>query len=279
MRRYIHFVDRYISTSAGQRLSHYLCHIMNKAGYPSFLVIDQKLHVPKEYEKFLGKYPLTNPDWTTPILLESEITDEDIVIYMEGKGNINPLMAKNVVRYFGYYPSKKQKGYWGGSRISGNELVFCMPFIRDEVEQYWDNGLTDINIITIPTIEPNLFKPMEKTIESAHYFGKGKRFYNNTENIHLPKDSFEIEPMRPSSRKGLANILNHTKDLYLFDPETAMAREGQLAGCRVFYLFDLTKIKELKDEIKSDPIQDITKDIQIAKQVVIVCNHFFGENK
>jgi hypothetical protein len=251
---------------------------MNLAGYPSYLVFDNQTVLPKDYEKYCGKQPLTNPLWKTPVL-KGKIKPEDIVIYMEGKGNVNPLGASKIIRYFGYYPSKKPKGYWGGSRIPASEMVVCMPFVYKELNEYYDGLITKNNIIHVPTIEPGLFHPETKTIISAYYLGKGKRLYNNTENVILPKDAFEIEENRPTTRQGLANILNHTQNLYLFDPETAMAREGQLAGCNVFFLYDHDQITSLNSEITTDPIQNPIEDQKIVARIVDLANNFFGADK
>jgi hypothetical protein len=136
----------------------------------------------------------------------------------------------------------------------------------------------DDQIIDFPSVEPNLFYPEEKTIPFVHYFGKGERIYNNTQNINLPSSSFHIEQNRPVNRTALAKILNHAMILFVFDKETAIRQEALLAGCHVIYLYDHDKWEIFRDPNANKLIQNDIKDQALAHQFVQTCNRFFGEN-
>jgi hypothetical protein len=205
---------------------------MNLAGYPSFLI----LYEPRYNLRFDENRPITNPLWKTPIL-KGEPTSHDIVIMGDAFTNVYPFKhCKKTVRYFGYLPSTTACGYWGGSRINKKDLVLCHNRNKAEVEQYWGRKVRDDQLFDFPSVERDLFKPLKKTIPYCHYFGKGERTQNNTQNIHLPIASLHIEQNRPATRQGLANILNHTAILFTFDNETALRQEAILAGCMVIYL-------------------------------------------
>jgi hypothetical protein len=268
-RRYIHYVTQYDSHSAGQRNTHYLCHLLNLAGYSSFLTLHQGAYL--DHNR-----PMTNPNWKTP-LLDGEVLPKDIIILNDGIGNINPFPKNRVARYFGYLPSVNAPGYWDGSKISKKELIFCQAWNRKIVEEYWGQNILDDQIFEFPSIEPDLFHPEEKTIESCYYLGKGERCNYNVENIHLPSTSFKIEQTRPFTRKGLAKILNHTKILYCFDNMTLLRQEAILSGCDVIELYDHDKQKVFHEPNTTMFLQDNIKDQQYAHQFISICNRFFGE--
>ena len=110
-RRFIHYTFPYAYWSAGLRAIHYYCHLMRKAGYDSYVTAEG------------------NPEWDTPVW-DGKIRDTDIVIYPEPPHfdrGINPLGAKNIVRYFLYYT----KDDYGIVPKTEYPIVFANEFLAN----------------------------------------------------------------------------------------------------------------------------------------------------
>lgn len=236
--RFIHFTYDYMHKSAGCRVIHYYVHLMRKCGFDSYISSDK-----------------TNPNWNTP-KFTGAITDNDIVIYPECIQNTNPFNAKNIVRYMLYFPT----AFYGGHRISSNE--FLMPYedyLYDESERYYDGKLTREDMLFLPSVEGDLFKPETKFIESAYYVGKGAK---NLDMKRIPPQAVCITSTWPETRTDVAALLNITKNFYSFDPFTALLPEARLSGCNTYILE-----KDLPDRVYDAPVVHIMDEERDAKEV------------
>ena len=210
--RFIHYTFPYAHNSAGLRIVHHFCHLMRKAGYDSYITTEG------------------NPDWDTPIY-DGTVTDDDIVIYPEIIKNTNPLSARNVARYMLYMP----KLSFGGGVVPANE--YFMPFNEEYRVASKDHYMGEIpkeNVLNIPSIEPELFKPAAvKDIEAAYWVGKGASNYPSP---HLPAGAVQINYQYPATRKELAALLGRTKTFYSFDHMTGLLTEAKMCRCDVLLL-------------------------------------------
>ena len=241
-RRFIHYVYPYKHWSAGLRAIHYYCHLMRKAGYDSYITTEG------------------NPEWDTPIF-KGQITDEDIVIYPEPPHcprYSNPLLAKNIVRYFLYFPNTEL------GIIPSQE--YCLVFgdnYFDSCKKQYAGQLTKENILPIPTIDPKLFyNTDEKTIDNVVFVGKG---HGLVPSPFLPAEFTEITYGFPKSRDATAALLRSARNFYSFDRNTALLVEGKICGCNVYILDKDTPPVEWHGPLID--IMDYDKDIANVNRV------------
>ena len=213
--------------SAGHRVLHYLVHILNKAGY----------------EAYSGQND-NNPEWIEPFIPHEQITSEDIIIYSDWVGWKNHLKGSKIVRYILLQcddPCQIHKDCWRIGIMPANELMVL--YKKEYVDQlkFWQ--LKEEHYFQLPSIEPGLFHPAEKTIDSVYYIGKGlwaadKITHKLLPEIkkQLPDNCHWIEPARPETRQGLALLLGKLKRLYTFDWNSAICDEAFLSDCEVYYI-------------------------------------------
>jgi hypothetical protein len=161
-----------------------------------------------------------NPDWNEPILSSYRHYIEPIVIYPEIVTG-NPMRARYVVRWLLNAP-----GYLGGTReLADSELVFT-----------WSRQYANIeHILEVDIIERELFCPGTKLRDGDRYY-VGKGLQRGAALCPLTEGLEEITPSYPPTRSGLADMLQRTRNLYLYDDHTSLSLEGILCGCRVVLL-------------------------------------------
>lgn len=149
--------------------------------------------------------------------LDVEQFEDDIAIYPEVVFG-NPLLCRRVVRYLLNLPGKLS----GDKTFPPHELVLAHSV---DIAQ-----IVDKPVFYIPSIEPFFFDRGLKRTHSAFYVGKGK----NTN--HHPADSIQITHAWPSKRRELAEFLNRTHTVYLYDDMTVVSHEAKLCGCQIFLI-------------------------------------------
>ena len=250
-RRFIHYTFPYAYWSAGLRAIHYYCHLMRKAGYDSYVTTEG------------------NPEWDTPVW-DGKIRDTDIVIYPEPphfERGINPLGAKNIVRYFLYYT----KDDYGIVPKTEYPIVFANEFLAN-CQKVCQANLTKQNILCIPTIDPSLFHRFDqKTIENVVFIGKG---YENFSIAGLPSNPIFITNEYPKSREATAELLRSAKNFYSLDDCTAMFVEATLCGCRTYLIAKDSTCSEYKSEIMA--VMNYDKDIANVKAMANNLLGFFN---
>ncbi len=139
---------------------------------------------------------------------------EDIVIYPEVVTG-NPLKAKRVVRYILNVPGK----LGGTKHYAAHELLvaYSEPLAAHAAGR----------ILNLPTIEPFFCKVDGPKPKLAVYIGKGADL-----KLH-PEECIYITRDFPSSRRGVAMLLQQVSTLYTYDDFTAIELEALLCGCEV----------------------------------------------
>ena len=202
------------ATSSGVWAVHALCHALNTAGYPAFLVGAKS----------------TNPEWDTPLITQDQIDVhtslgvEPIVVYPEIVTG-NPLGGKVVARYVLNRP-----GYFTGSDMGErpNDLLFYYS------EQFVDGPSGNADFLTVPTINPLLFRPdptrtRDRTLVYQHRFP--------LEQIDLslfPPGTEVLSMSNPLPLAELAELFRSTKTLYSYEL-SGTCTMAMACGCPVIY--------------------------------------------
>ena len=206
--------------SAGVKVLHLLCHLLNLRGQSAFVVSSG-----------------VNPDLVTPVLSEKVVQSHyreqrtPIVVYPETLAG-TPLRAGCVVRYLLNYP-----GLLGGpSEFSPQELqIWYAESMREE----W--GGSDI-VLSIPTSDSDLFRPPQPGSSrrgSCFYAGKFKR-HSGESLSPITKDSIEIPGPRLDNHSDgeegcptpaeIAALFQRSEVFYCYEA-SALVLEAVLCGC------------------------------------------------
>jgi hypothetical protein len=210
--------------SAGVLAMHRLCHMLNLAGYPAFLIIERK---------YLGKagYPAQA---THPALITPELTDEvvdlhykhsltPILVYPDSISG-NPLKNGVVVRYLLNYA-----GLLGGeANFDNSDIIFSYGAQIAESTAFPDQ------VLNIPISDPDFFVPPESPSERSGrcYWAAKYKYFHNGEIGPEAEGAFEITRDRVDSlNKSELRDLFQRSELFLSYENTALAIEAALCGC------------------------------------------------
>ena len=166
---------------------------------------------------------------------------EDIVIYPEVVAG-NPLKVRRVVRYILNVPGKLA----GTKHYAAHELLVAYS----EPLAAHAHG----RILNLPTIEPFFCKTDGPKPKVAVYVGKGADL-----KLH-PEECIYITRDFPSSRRGVAALLQQVSTLYTYDDFTAVELEALLCGCEVKVIQKNGEITNLQNSFLNSqitPIQDV----------------------
>ena len=217
---YIVHISHYFYGSAGTRVLHKLCHLLNQAGEKAFIY---------------GEKTKTNPAWNTPTIPAARsrklIAAGAIVVYPEVVSG-NPLLAKTVVRYILNNP-----GLLGGDKTyAASEILFCY------VKPLLQPGMAPDRVLFIPAAATRLFynNNQKRDIEYLVYFGKHKK-------VRGYPEKFTIYRHKPKT-EVLADLLRRCKKLISYDNFTALTFEATLCGCPVVIIPDGSRKKEDLEE-------------------------------
>jgi hypothetical protein len=201
----------YTRYSAGIKVLHTLCHMLNVRGQSAFVVT-----------------AYVNPDLVTPRLTE-DIVDlhfaakrTPIVVYPERLVG-NPLNGACVVRYLLNVP-----GLLGiGPAFGPDDILIWYA----EVYRRQCNGTEPI--LEIPTSDARMFSPppaVQKRSGTCFYAGKFKLF-SGRELLPVTRESTEIPYGGDgTSQQELAELFRRSELFYAYE-NTALALEATLCGC------------------------------------------------
>ncbi len=209
---YYVFAPDYRHTSAGVRVLHYLCHILNGLGLEAYITPGR------------SAADLRAPSLTKEIVARhASLGLHPIAVYPETAVG-NPLNANVVVRYVLYYPGH----YEYRLRFMPWELVFSF------LDDYVPDGIAHQKLF-VPTSDTALFNsagtdPGQRTL-TAFY---ANRFLASGEpQVDLPAGTIEISPRVPArSLAELAAIFRKARILYSYE-WSAVCVEAMLCGCPV----------------------------------------------
>ncbi len=221
------YTPRWVDSSAGIKVLHYLCHSINTAGGMAFIVLSEGGH--------LG-HPRINPALDTPILseevaqshFESGITP--VTIYSETVPG-NPLDAPFVMRYLLNFT-----GALGGqSNFESDE--FIVAFSQSIADHYCE--LTDVitPVLFLPPVDPREVIPTTHKIQQqAVYAGKYRSFVGTPPSIgSLPSVEIFRDGPKMQSRTEVLKILGESSRVYLFE-NSSIATEAILSGTPVHFV-------------------------------------------
>lgn len=192
--------------------------------------------------------------------INTPVEPDDIVVYPDCVQG-NPCNAAKVLRYMLYF--------WPGERIAASDCVIVYhEAYFDQVAQRYDRELPVENIVCLPTIEPGLFYPEEKTVEVVLFTGK------QTVNARPAGDFIEVSKAS-MSRKDFAALLRKTKNLYSQDHHTIVFVEAELCGCRSWRIDSATEFQRMVTIFPERGIMDIHRDAPLARKFVEIAKGFF----
>jgi hypothetical protein len=222
---YYVYAPRWIDSSAGIKVLHYLCHALNIRGQEAFVVLT---------DVNVKSLPRVNPNLQTPILTKEQALSHfqgkrnPIVIYSETV-NGNPLNAANVVRYLLNYP-----GALGGA-INFPEEEFIVSFSENIARSYEKKTLSQKpNVLFLPPVDFSEFTPQD-TKESFQlvYAGKYRSFIGAPPKVgNLPSIEIMREGKDMQSRSEVKKLLSEARVLYCFE-NSSIITESILSGTPV----------------------------------------------
>lgn len=190
--------------------------------------------------------------------INGAVEPDDIAIYpdiIQG----NPCNAQKIVRYMLYF--------WSGERIPASECVTCYhPTYLQQVSEKYDGPTPDI--VYLPTIEPGLFYPEEKTIEAVCYIGKQHGL--------VPPDLGCVQISKGTvSRQGFAAALRACRNFYSLDHHTIAYTEAALCGCECFQIEADSKITPVVIENPGQHVMNFERDAAVARRFHEIVTTFF----
>lgn len=206
----------YERKSAGIRTLHFLCHWLNRRGYPAYIQTPG------------GKRgQVTHPDLITPLLTPEVVAAHEdaqrtpIVVYPEIVSG-NPLNADCVARYVLNYP-----GLLGGDKIyAAGEMVFGYT-------QYLADAVKDVSgVLFFPVVDTETFRPGTPRQRQGVCFYAAKFRDKGYEPFDLPAGAVEILRGSPNdqSPEQIAELFRTCELFYCYE-DTALILEAALCGC------------------------------------------------
>lgn len=211
-RPYFIYANDFIYKSAGVKLMHYLCHLINQAGYRAYITPC-----------------ITSPILNTPLLTNDVVEYyqlngvEPIGIYGERVSG-NPLNTKSVVRYLGNYINHFN------DIVSYNDKDLILSYSEGM------NLQSDEEIVLhIPLVDTNIFKyPNEKITRKGSLVYAGKYVDVHGGDL-LPEHKNLYQITRASNSETpeqLKDLFQKSEVLYVYE-NTALSIEAVLCGCVV----------------------------------------------
>lgn len=208
----------YNDKSAGIRLLHRLCSLLNQLGFEAYV-----------------ESPKTDGNLWTPQLTKTIISahyragKKPIVIYPEVV-NGQPLKLGLPVRYMLYYP-----GSHGGSAHFDEDLIYC----------YRDAFYPGVPKLQPPALDTKLFHlPAEGSIRDLTlvYYNR----YNGPIQC-FADDQLEISSKNPVPHEQTGDLYRRAKIMYAYE-ESAAVCEARVCGCPVVLVPNRLRLPEKKDD-------------------------------
>lgn len=193
MSPYVVVTPPYYDSSNGVRVLHRLVHELRERGYKAYCTAKP------------------NPLWNEKKVNPDDITQDFIVVYPEIFLG-NPLGLHKIVRW-----ALNKPGALDGT---GREF-------KDGLQFSWYKKYLDKPLLTINTIEPELFTKGTNNQFDCFYVNKGRS------KKRLPELEGLREIVNLPSRKAYSDLLKQTRIVYTYDDDSQLIYEAMLCGCRV----------------------------------------------
>ena len=218
---------KFTTSSAGIRVLHLLCHMLNEHGFQAYIVVMPKKRFPRD-NIYL------NPQLNTRLLLPSELEKhrqigiEPIVIYPEIiRGN--PYQAKHIVRYLLNFPGL----------LGGDESFPSTDFVMSYSKCIHDSCVQSQHHFFIPSFNWEVFWYLgnEEREITCFYASKFRKLGGDI--WGLPLGCVEITSGQPNSltQQAVGDLLRRAKVLYVFE-NTHLIAEAIICGCPVVLMFN-----------------------------------------
>lgn len=215
--------------SAGVAVMHRLCHMVNRMGYPAYVVIDRKFLGKLGYPRYPTQSGLVTPELTEEIAQQHyEEALTPIVVYPDTVVG-NPLSAPYICRYMLNFP-----GFFGGeSSVARDESVFSYS------KKIALHTQSPDNVLFLPISDPDFFVfPTEQAERKGAY-----RYNQKFVHIHGGKVESSLEQLPEITRdrhdsptkEKLRSIFQSSEYFYAFE-NTALSIEAALTGCPVILI-------------------------------------------
>ena len=243
IRPYLIVTHNYRRTSAGARVLHRLCHLLNGCGLNAWVTS-----------------PVMNPEWNELYAdddLQHALARTGIVVYPEVEPG-NPLEAKRVVRYL-----LNQPGYIrGDATFDSSESLFCYgELLRRHVP-------ADDRILTVPVIDTGIFNNNKFFLRqgSVYWLGRNKQPTVSFDSMGMS----QITSDWPATMAEVALVFQAAEVFYTFSVFTALVIEARLCGCPVRVMHDSQFSRE---EFEATPLGKHgmawgEEEIECARQTV-----------
>lgn len=218
---------RYRPNSGGAIVTHKLCDVLNRLGYPCSLfphwmpsLVSSRAMTPRSVAYLasaLGR-PVytTNPAYRTPLATAKDLT-ESIVIYPEIIGG-NPLGADRYVRWLLHQPDF----HGGTSRYRSGDLYFC---IQEAFNQGGDGmaygGLLNVTDMMLDVYRQTNFGPRTRV---AYMIRKGR----DREDLTDLSGEWVLDGL---DHRAMAEAFNECRVCYFYDGYTAYSDYAAACGC------------------------------------------------
>lgn len=210
-RPYYILAPEYRRSSAGIRVMHLLCHLLNRCGQDAYM------------------FPTTtNPLWHTPLLTQElrqqhlQAGREPIVVYPEVVRG-NPCKGRSVVRYLLNVP-----GLLGGDEaFAASDMVFAYG------QSLLPQGVGDDHILFMPPIDTSIFHNQSNPYDQQR---KGWLIYPGRhsealkQHPDLAAKCTVITNQWPATPEEMAELFRRSERVYCFS-STSIALEAILCGC------------------------------------------------
>ena len=210
-RPYYIVAPAYRHNSAGIRVMHMLCHLLNRCGQDAYLCSST-----------------TNPMWHTPLLTNElkqqhkQAGRQPIVVYPEVVSG-NPTKARSVVRYLLNVPGLIA----GDTEFAESEMIFAYG------EHLLPKGAGAERILFLPPIDTSLFNNLGNPYDN-HRKGwliyPGRHTQALQEHPELAARCTLITNEWPATPREMAEVFRRSEGIYCFS-STATAMEAMLCGC------------------------------------------------
>lgn len=215
--------------SAGVLVMHRVCHLLNRMGFPAYLVIEREYLGKFGYPQFPQHLSLVTPELTVDIAREHRRQGlVPLIVYPDViKGH--PLQSGVVCRYLLNYP-----GLLGGAEtFADTDLIFSYT------KKIANKTSAPDNTLFIPISDPDFFVPSTEPVvrKGRCYYAAKYKHYHKCEVAPAIARFFEITRDRPDSlsKVQLRELFQRSELFYCYE-NSALAIEAALCGCPVVFM-------------------------------------------
>lgn len=230
--KFVVYAPSFDENSGGGIALHRLCDLLNQNDEEAYLAkyyydipkFDKEIILRSIYRKlrwFIQRYFIpykTNKLFKTPIINNSQIDDNCVVIYPEIVSG-NPLGAKNIIRWFLHKPGFHK----GVVNYGENELYFFYQVIFNDTSI----NPHDDHLLIVTWVRDDIYKHINTDQRSGSCYmlrkGRGKKI------VHDLKGSILLDG---KSHKEIAKTMNECEYFISYDLQTMYSQYAVLCGCK-----------------------------------------------